>query len=159
MAYNTDPFSFSRSAFSPSAFASSAFAPGALSEMPESMRAFAEQGLAQARDGYQKFKEAAESNNGAIEAACQSAAKGASDYTAKLMEIAKTNTDEAFGFASALLGSKSMTDAFALMNAHTQKQFGLLTAQSRDLVELGQKMAADAAEPIKAGAAKAFRPV
>jgi phasin len=146
MAFKTDPFSFSPTAFSPAAF----------SGLPENMRAFAEKGIAQARDGYQKFKDVAETNNGAIEAVCQSAAKGASDYTAKLIEIAKTNTEGAFDFAQAMLGTKSLTDAFELMNAHGRKQFETLTAQSRDLMELGKKVATETVEPIKAGAAKTF---
>jgi phasin len=150
MVTKTDPFSFNPTA---------AFSPAAFSQLPEGMRAFAEKGIAQARDGYQKFKEAAESNNGAIEASCHSAAKGASDYTAKLMEIAKINTDGAFDFAHAMLGTKSMTDAFELMSTHTRKQFELLTTQSKDLVELGKKVAAEAVEPLKASAAKAFKPV
>src|SRR4029079_4181733 len=116
------------------------------SEFPESMRAFAEKGIAQARDGYQKFKEATEFNQSAVQAACQSAAKGATDYTAKLIEIAKTNTDEAFDFAQALLGSKSITDAFELTNTHARRQFELLTAQSKDLAELSKKVASEAVE-------------
>lgn len=142
MAHDSDPFSFS---------------PAALGDFPENMRAFAEKGFAQARDGYQKFKEAAEANNGAIEAVYQSATRGASDYATKLLEIARTNTDEAFGFAQALLGSRSVTDAFELMNSHARKQFELLTTQSKDLVELGQKVATDTVEPIKSSAAKAFK--
>jgi phasin len=122
------------------------------------MRAFAEKGIAQARDSYQKLKDAAETNNGAMEAACQTAAKGASDYTAKLMEIAKTNTEGAFDFAQAMLGTRSLTDAFELMNTHTRKQFEILTAQSKDLMELGKKVATETVEPIKASAAKAFTP-
>ena len=148
MAYNTDPFSFSPASFSPAAF----------TQMPENMRAFAEKGISQARDGYQKFKDAAESNNSAMEAACQSATKGASDYTAKLLDIARTNTEGAFDFAQAMMGTKSMTDAFELMSSHTRKQFELMTAQSKDLMELGKKVATETVEPIKASAAKVFTP-
>lgn len=142
MAHDSDPFSFSQTS---------------LGAFPESMRAFAEKGFAQARDGYEKFKEAAEANNGAIEAAYQSATRGASDYATKLLEIAKTNTDEAFGFAQALLGSKSVPDAFELMNSHARRQFELLTSQSKDLVALSQKVATNTVEPIKTSAAKAFK--
>ena len=62
-------------------------------QVPEQVRAFAEKGVSQARDGYQKLKEAAESNNGALEAAYTSASKGAGDFTAKIIDIAKTNTE------------------------------------------------------------------
>jgi phasin len=142
----TDPF-----AFSPTAFTANG-----LAGMPESMRALAEKGLQQARDGYQQLKTAAESNNGAIEAACHSAAKGAGDYTAKWLEITKTNVEGAFDFAHALLGSKSMTDAVELASSHARKQFELLAAQSQDLIELGKKVASETVEPIKASATKAF---
>lgn len=128
-------------------------------QVPEQVRAFAEKGVSQARDGYQKFKEAAESNNGVFEAAYTSATKGANDLTAKLIDIAKTNTESAFDFAQSLIGVKSLPEAFELVNTHARKQFEVLTAQSKDLAEFGQKVAADTVEPIKAGAAKAFKTV
>jgi phasin len=125
-------------------------------QVPEQVRAFAEKGVSQAREGYQKFKEAAETNNGAMEAAYTSATRGAGDFTAKVIEIAKTNTESAFDFAQSLLSVKSLPDAFELVNSHARKQFEILTAQSKDLAEITQKVAAEAVEPIKAGAAKAF---
>ena len=63
MTSSTDPFSASIIPF----------------EVPEQMRAFAEKGVSQARDSYAKFKDAAETHNGTIEAVFTSASKGASD--------------------------------------------------------------------------------
>lgn len=128
-------------------------------QVPEQVRAFAEKGVSQARESYQKLKEAAETNNGAIEAAYTSATKGAGDFTAKVIEIAKTNTESAFDFAQALLGVKSVPEAFELINSHARKQFETLTVQSKDLADITQKVAAETVEPIKAGAAKAFKTV
>lgn len=128
-------------------------------QVPEQVRAFAEKGVSQARESYQKLKEAAETNNGAMEAAYTSATRGAGDFTAKVIEIAKTNTESAFDFAQALLGVKSLPDAFELVNSHARKQFETLTAQSKDLAEITQKVASETVEPIKAGAAKAFNTV
>ena len=59
---NTDPFSSSVIPF----------------EVPEQMRAFAEKGVSQARDNYAKFKDAAETHNGTIEAVFTASSKGAS---------------------------------------------------------------------------------
>jgi phasin len=126
-------------------------------QVPEQVRAFAEKGVSTARDGYQKLKEAAETNNGALEAAYTSATKGAHDYTTKLIDIAKLNTESAFDFAQSLLGAKSLPDAFELMNAHARKQYEVLTAQSKDLTEFAQKIATETVEPIKASAAKTFK--
>ena len=126
-------------------------------QVPEQVRAFAEKGVSTARDGYQKLKEAAETNNGALEAAYTSATKGAHDYTTKLIDIAKLNTETAFDFAQSLLGVKSLPEAFELMNAHARKQYEVLTAQSKDLTEFAQKVASETVEPIKASAAKTFK--
>ncbi len=128
-------------------------------QVPEQVRAFAEKGVSQARESYQKLKEAAETNNGAMEAAYTSATKGAGDFTAKVIEIAKTNTRSAFDFAQALMGVKSLPEAFELVNSHARKQFETLTAQSKDLADITQKCATETVEPIKAGAAKAFKTV
>ena len=126
-------------------------------QIPEQLRAMAEQGVSQAREGYQKLKEAAESGNGAMGAAYASATRGAGDFTAKVIDIAKTNTESAFNFTQSLLGVKSLPEAFALVNAHAQKQFEVLTAQSQELAALGQKVATDTVEPISSGAAKVFK--
>jgi phasin len=128
-------------------------------QVPEQVRAFAEQGVTQARDGYEKLKAAAESNNEAIEAACSTATKGAADLTAKLVEIARINTTSAFDFAQSLLSVTSLPEAFDLVNTHARKQFETLSAQSADLAEFGQKVAVETVEPIKAGATKMFKTV
>ena len=54
-------------------------------EVPEQVRAFAERGVSQAREGYAKFKDAAEANNGTIEAVFSTVNKGASAYSANVM--------------------------------------------------------------------------
>src|ERR1700726_2636428 len=65
MTASTDPFSASIIPF----------------EVPEQMRALAEKGVSQARDSYAKFKDAAETHNGTIEAVFSTASKGASEYS------------------------------------------------------------------------------
>lgn len=125
-------------------------------QMPESVRAMAEKGVSQAREGYARFKEAAETSNGAIEAACHTATKGVSEYTAKVLDLTKANTDATFDFAHQLASAQSVPAAFELWSSFVQSQFQALTAQTKELSELSQKIAADPVEPIKASAAKAF---
>ena len=127
-------------------------------EVPEQMRAFAEKGVSQARDNYAKFKDAAESHNGTMEAVFTCASKGASAYSAKLMEFVKANTSSALDFAKELLSVKSPTEAMELWTTHTRKQFETFTAQAKELTELSQKVATDTVEPIKASAAKYYKP-
>lgn len=127
-------------------------------EVPEQMRAFAEKGVSQARESYAKFKDAAESHNGTIEAVFSCASRGASEYTAKLMEFMKANTSSNLDFAQELLGLKSPSEALELWTAHTRKQLEALTAQGKELTEITQRVAAETAEPIKASASKFYKP-
>jgi phasin len=142
MASPTDPFSASIIPF----------------EVPEQMRAFAEKGVSQARDSYAKFKDVAESHNGTIEAVFTSASKGASAYSAKLMEMMKSNSTATLDFAQALIGVKSPSEAMELWTAHAKKQYEAFTAYSKELAELSQKVAAETVEPIKTSASKLFKP-
>jgi phasin len=127
-------------------------------EVPEQMRAFAEKGVSQARDNYAKFKDAAETHNTTIEAVFTSASKGASAYSAKMMEFLKANTTSALDFAQELLGAKTPAEALELWTSHAKKQYETLSAQAKELSELGQKVANETAEPIKASASKYYKP-
>ena len=127
-------------------------------EVPESMRAFAEKGVSQARDSYAKFKDAAESGNSTIEAVFTSASKGFSAYSAKVMEFAKANTTTTLDFAQELLGVKSPSEAMELWTTHARKTYETISAQLKELAELSQKVATETVEPIKASAAKYYKP-
>jgi phasin len=127
-------------------------------EVPEQMRAFAEKGVSQARDNYAKFKDVAESHNGTIEAVFSTASKGASEYSAKLMEIMKSNTTASLDFAQALIGVKSPSEAMELWSSHAKTQFETFTANAKELAELAKKVATETAEPIKTSASKLFQP-
>jgi len=127
-------------------------------EVPEQVRAFAEKGVSQARDNYARFKDVAETNNSTIEAVFANANKGASEYSAKLMEIIKTNTTASLDFAQELVGVKTPSEALELWTSHAKKQFEAFSAWSKELTELSQKVATETIEPIKANASKLFKP-
>ena len=127
-------------------------------EVPEQMRAFAEKGVSQARDSYAKFKDAAETHNSTVEAVFTTVSKGTSEYSAKLIEFFKANSTASLDFAQELFGVKSPSEALELWTSHARKQFETYTAQAKELAELGQKVASDAAEPIKASASKYYKP-
>src|SRR5258707_5285378 len=114
-------------------------------EVPEQMRAFAEKGVSQARDNYARFKDVAETHNGTIEAVFVTASKGASEYSAKLMEMMKANTTATLDFAQALIAVKSPSEAVELWTSHAKKQFEAFTPHSKELIELAQKVATETA--------------
>jgi phasin len=140
---NTDPFS------------SSSVIPF---EVPEQVRAFAEKGVSQARDNYARFKDAAETHNGTMEAVFSAYSAGAKEYSAKLMDMMKSTTTANLDFAQELVAVKSPSEAMELWTAHARKQFEAFTAHAKELTELAQKVAADTAEPIKASASKIVKP-
>ena len=142
MAESTDPFSSSVIPF----------------QVPEQVRAFAEKGVSQAREGYAKFKDAAETHNSTMEAVFGSASRGATEYSAKLLDIIKTNTGATLDFAHELVAVKSPTTAMELWAAFTRKQVEAFTGQTKELAELTQKIVSETSEPIKSGAAKLFKP-
>ncbi|AVT78156.1 phasin [Rhodopseudomonas palustris] len=127
-------------------------------QLPEQVRAFAEKGVSQARESYAKLKDVAETQNGTIEAVFTSASKGATDYSTKVFDFVKTNTSASFDFAQSLIGAKTLPDMMELWTSHAKKQIETLTAQTKELTELTQKVAAETVEPIKANASKIFKP-
>ena len=58
-----------------------------------------------------------------------------------------------------MLTAKSLSEVVELSTSHARKQFETLTAQSKELTALAQKVAAETAEPLKAGVTSAFRKV
>jgi phasin family protein len=54
------------------------------------------------------------------------------------------------------MGVKSPSEFVELSAAHTRKQFEAMTAQTKELTELAQKVTTEIAEPLKAGVTKTF---
>jgi phasin len=126
-------------------------------EMPAAFRDFAEKGISQAKESYEKLKSAAEEATDMMEDTFATAAKGASDYNRKMIEIARTNTNAAFDFATELFGVKTISEVVELATSHVRKQFETAAAQSKELASLAQKVAADTAEPMKDSMSKVFK--
>jgi phasin len=125
-------------------------------EMPAAFREFAERGVAQAKDTYEKMKAAAEEATDVLETTYSTATKGASDYGLKVIEVARTNTNAAFDFAGEVMAAKTLSEVVELTSAHARKQFETLSEQSKELSALAQKVATETAEPMKTGLNKAF---
>ena len=120
-------------------------------EATSAFRAFAEKGISQAKENYARMKTAAEDATGIMETTCTNASKGAMDYGLKVVEIARANSNAAFDFATQLLGIRTFAQAIEISTAHTHRQIESLTEQTRELMALAQKVAIQAATPIKDG--------
>jgi phasin len=124
---------------------------------PQALRQFAENGAAQAKENYEKMSAATAEASNLIQTSCTTAAKGAMEYNAKLVEIACANANAAFDYARELHGVQSPAQFLEVTTEHARKRFDVFSAQAKELAALAQKVASEAVEPLKAGAAKAFQ--
>ena len=125
-------------------------------EMPAEFREITDKGVASAKDTCAKAKVASEEAADLLKNTYATVAKATTDYNLKLIEIARTNTRAAFDYAHELLGVKSPSEFIELSTAHARKQYDIVSAQNKELCALSQKLATEAAEPIKPGVSKAF---
>jgi phasin len=124
-------------------------------ELPEAFREMAEKGVEQTRDAYAKAKVASEEAADLLENTYEAAAKRATDYNRKLIEITRTNTRAAFDCVHELLGVKSPSEFIALSTAQMRKQFEIVSEQNKELAALAQEIATEAAGTIKTSVSKA----
>jgi phasin len=125
-------------------------------EMPEAFGEMAEKGVEHTRNACAKAKVASEKAIDLLENTCDTAAKRATDYNHRLIEIVRTNTRAAFDNVNELLGAKSPTQFIELSTAQMRKQFETVSGQSKELCALAQEMATEVAGTIKTGSSKAF---
>src|SRR6476646_11603571 len=81
-------------------------------EVPAAFREFAEKGIAQTKDAYEKMKAAAEEGTEMLETCYSTASKGSTEYGLKMIEITRHNTNVAFAFIERLFGVKSPSELF-----------------------------------------------
>lgn len=125
-------------------------------EVPESFRAFAEKGVEQAKDTYTRMKTAAEQTTDLIEDAYLNVSRGTADFNMKALDALRINVNSGFDYTREMLATKSFSEAVELSATHMRKQFDALSAQTKELSTLAQKVASEASEPIKS-ATKNFK--
>jgi phasin len=122
----------------------------------DGFREIADKGIAQAKANFDKAKAATDEGSDLFKNSYATAAKGATDYNLKFIEIARANTNTAFDYAHAMLAVKSVPEFFELSTAHARNHFEMMTAQTQELTALAQKMTTDITEPLKTGVTRAF---
>jgi len=125
-------------------------------EVPAAFRELAEKSVSQAKETYERMKSAAEEATDVLEDTYATATKGVSDYGLKIIEAARQNTNAAFDYATQLMTVKSLSEVVELSTAHTRKQFEAVTAQSKELAAIAQKVATETAEPMKESFSNVF---
>src|SRR5262249_123696 len=83
-------------------------------EVPAAFREFAEKGIAQAKENYEKMKSAAEQATDVLEDTYSTASKGCAGYGLKLIETARANSDAALVLMADLSIAKSYSEVLDL---------------------------------------------
>jgi phasin len=131
-------------------------ASGPVRDMQENVRKATERGVEETRAAYARVKAAAEEATGSLETSYSTASKGILEFNTKALEAMRANTDAAFDLVKALFSAKSLSEAITLQSEHARKQYEAMSFQAKELVNLAQKVAADAAEPIKSTVVRTF---
>ena len=126
-------------------------------EIPAQFRDFAERTASQAKEACERMKRATDEMTDRFEEAYRTATSSANDCGLRLIKVSGTQASAAFDYAIKLLEAKSLSEVVDLSTAHLRKQLDVLTAQSKELTSLAQKVATETAAPIAEGVNKAFR--
>ena len=103
-------------------------------EVPAAFREFAEKGVTQCKESWEKMKAVTEEATDLIETSYATAAKGYADYGSKVIEAARANTNAQFDYAGKLMTVKSLSEMVELSTAHMRSQYEALTAQTKELI-------------------------
>jgi phasin len=125
-------------------------------DLQENVRKATERGVEETRAAYARVKAAAEEATGSLETSYSTASKGIVEFNTKALDAMRANTDAAFELMKALFSVKSVSEAITLQSEHARKQYEAMSFQAKELANLAQKVATDAAEPIKTTVARTF---
>ena len=115
--------------------------------IPNELRSFAEQSVAQARKAFEGFVEAANQAVGQMRGQAQAAQSGAGEIAHKSMEYAEQNVAATFDFAQKLMRAKDTAEVMGLQSEYLGRQMQALAAQVQELGQTAAKMVIDAAKP------------
>lgn len=118
-------------------------------EVPAGFRDFAEKSAAQAQDNYAKFKTAAEEVTEMADDTYETARRGAVEFSAKALDMAKANSEAAFSLARDLFGAKSFAEAAELQSDFARNQFDVFGTQAKEFQALSQKYVTDSAKQVE----------
>jgi phasin len=113
-------------------------------------------GATQTKETYAKMSAANTEIADRVKESSSTALKGVQDYSNKFLEFAHANTNAAFDFAQRVSGTKSPSEFMEILTEHARTQTQTLTEQTKQLLELAQRVAVVGAKPLQEGVAKAF---
>jgi len=115
--------------------------------MPNEVRAFVEQSVAQARAAFDGIANAATQAVSQWQGQAHAARSGASEIAHKSMAYAEQNMAATFDFAQKLMYAKDATEVMRLQQEYMTRQIQTLTAQTQELGQSAAKIVMDVGKP------------
>ena len=115
--------------------------------IPNEMRSFAEQSVAQARQAFDGFLQAANQAMGQFQGQALAARSGAQEIAQKSMTYAEQNVAATFDFAQKLMHAKDASEVMGLQSEFLSGQMKALSTQVQELGQSAAKIVVDAAKP------------
>ena len=115
--------------------------------IPEEVRSFAEQSVAQARKAFESFIDAANQAVGQMQGRAEAAHGSASDIAHKSMQYAEQNVAATLEFAQKLMRAKDAAEVMGLQSEFLGRQMQALSAQVHELGQSAAQMVMDSTGP------------
>jgi phasin len=115
--------------------------------IPEEVRSFAEQSVAQARQAFESFMDAANQAVGQMQGRAQAAHGSASEIAQKSMHYAEQNVAATLEFAQKLMRAKDAAEVMGLQSEFLGRQMQALSTQVHELGQSAAKMVVDSTGP------------
>jgi phasin len=128
-----------------------------MADMDQGKRA-AQKGAAMARDGIERSTRAAEQSAREVQRGFTATLDNVRDVQRKMIDIAQEHVEATFDLARQATSASSPADLLQLWGSYARKQFEMLSNQSRELTELSQNLASEAAHPMKQAASQFTNP-
>jgi len=125
--------------------------------LPENVQAMAQEGVAKARETYDKLSAVAQDQAKVLEQVVASQAAGAKAFGDKILQNVFANTEAAFDAAAAIARSRSLPDAAKIQADFMQQQLSKAGEQSKELFELSTRLAQQTFDSMNTAATKSFK--
>ena len=124
--------------------------------VPEAARELAKKTVAEAREAYERSKDALEAALETVDRSYDALGQGAAALNRKIIEIAQRNISSGFDLAKSLATAKTLAEIVELRATYWRKQFTVLADQAEEVRVLYAKVAEETTRPIKEHVMHAF---
>lgn len=119
------------------------------SKATDQFRAFAENGLEQSRQAYDKMKSHAEHTQQSLETTFETARQAGSELSLKSISALRANSEFGFAHFEALMKAKSISEIFELQTAFVRQAMELAVEQAKDFQASSTKATEEVIKPMK----------